>query len=92
MIFEQLSNVPPSNGIFYKPFEKPKDTAKDLLDSKTLELMIKVKKIQDDADKAGKVKIILLVVVNVVKYIFLKTFFLFLTHFFFLLFFSFNVH
>ena len=90
MIFEQLSNVPPSNGIFYKPFEKPKDTAKDLLDSKTLELMIKVKKIQDDADKAGKVKIILLVVVNVVKYVFLKTYFL--IHFFFYFFFSLNVH
>ena len=40
--------------------------------------MIKVKKIQDDADKAGKVKIILLVVVKRCKiYIFENSIFFF---------------
>jgi hypothetical protein len=52
----ELSNVPPPNGILYKPFEKPPqdaDTTNEggALDSKTLELMVKVKTLQDNADK-----------------------------------------
>ena len=47
----ELLNAPPSDGIFYKPFEQPKNVEEEKIDPKTLELMMKVKKIQDDAEK-----------------------------------------